>query len=55
MPDASWKVKQFSATFTTDTQDGWFIGVTKLDEKKHGTIVIDNVLVEKVDGPAARR
>lgn len=55
MPDASWKVKRFSATFTTDTQDGWFIGVTKLDEKKHGTIVIDNVLVEKVDGPAARR
>jgi len=55
MPDASWKVKHFTTTFTTDAQAGWFIGVTKLDEKKPGTLVIDNVLVEKMDGPGTRR
>ena len=55
MPDASWKVKRFTATFTTDAKDGWFIGVTKLDEKKPGTLVIDNVLVEKVDRSVTRR
>jgi hypothetical protein len=55
MTDASWKVKRFTATFTTDAQEGWFIGITKLDQQKHGTIVIDNVLVEKLDSPVARR
>ena len=34
MPDASWKVKRFTATFTTDAQEGWFIGVTKLDREE---------------------
>ena len=55
MTDASRKAKRFTATFNTDAQEGWFIGVTKLDPKKHGTIVIDNVLVEKLDGRMSRR
>ncbi len=50
MADASWKVKRFTTTFTTDTQRGWFIGVSKLAEKKHGTLVIDNLLIEELGG-----
>jgi hypothetical protein len=50
MPDGSWKVKRFTTTFTTDAQRGWFVGVTKLEEKKHGTLVIDNLLIEELGG-----
>jgi endo-alpha-N-acetylgalactosaminidase len=50
MPDGSWKVQHFVATITTDARDNWFIGVAKLDAKKAGTVVIDNFLIEEVDG-----
>ena len=48
MPDGSWKVRKFSTTLTTDGQEGWFIGVSKLSKEKRGTLVIDNVLIEEV-------
>jgi endo-alpha-N-acetylgalactosaminidase len=55
MSDGSWKVKHFSTTITTDGQDGWFIGVSKLDPKKPGTLVIDDFLVEEVETARAAR
>ena len=54
MGDGSWKVRKFSTTFTTDDQADWFIGVTKLEKKKSGTIVIDNLLVEDLGTSSAR-
>ena len=48
LPDGSWKVKHFTASITTDAQAGWFIGVSKLNKDKVGTVVIDNLLVEEV-------
>jgi hypothetical protein len=48
MPDGSWKVKHFTTTITTDAQEGWFLGVSKLQPKKAGTVVIDNLLVEEL-------
>jgi hypothetical protein len=55
LPHASWKVQKFSTTLQTDGQDDWFIGLTKLERKRHGTLVIDNVLVEELPGRKAIR
>lgn len=45
LKDGSWKVKKFSATFKTDGQADWFIGITKTAKENKGTIVIDSLLV----------
>ena len=46
LEDRSWKVKHQTATFTTDDRSDWFIGISKVDREKRGTIVIDHLLVE---------
>ena len=55
MPDGSWKVKHFTTSITTDANEGWFIGVSKLNKDKVGTVVIDNVLVEEIQGLKSKR
>jgi len=46
--DGSWTVKKLTATFTTDDRNDWFIGLSKVEQEKRGTFVIDHLLVEKV-------
>lgn len=43
LEDGSWEVKKFTTTFTAG--EDAFIGITKLDKDKPGTIVIDNLLI----------
>lgn len=48
IPDGSWQVRHFDVEFKTDARGDWFVGITKLEEKNKGTLVIDNVLIEEV-------
>ncbi|RYD42620.1 MAG: hypothetical protein EOP83_32540, partial [Verrucomicrobiaceae bacterium] len=47
IPDGSWTVKRFSATIKTSSQPDNFIGISKIDKDKVGTLVIDNLLIQE--------
>lgn len=48
LPDGSWTVQSREMTFTTDDRGDWFIGISKVEREKRGTLVIDHVLVEEI-------
>ena len=48
IPDDSWQVKKWQAEFRTDAREGWFVGISKLQKEKVGTLVIDHVLIEEI-------
>ncbi len=48
IPDGLWQVRRFDAEFKTDARGDWFVGISKVEEKKKGTLVIDNILIEEV-------
>lgn len=47
IPDGSWTVKRFTATIKTGSNPDNFIGVSKIDKDKVGTLVIDNLLIQE--------
>ncbi len=46
--DGSWNVKKLTMTIKTPNSSDTFIGLSKLEQKRRGTIVIDNLLVEEL-------
>ena len=48
VPDGSWMVQPLAMTFTTGDDADWYIGLSKVERERRGTLVIDHLLVERV-------